>query len=363
MIHKRKLTIAVAATAIALAIVPNAEGQYIRTSFNAKPIISGPIVPVVPRMPIIMSPSQWTINNPTLNPTLSALPTVAPAPVITPARTIMAISAIIPARAVAAISVAAPAAVPIEIPISQAAPAVQQSALSNIFDGKSVEGKAEDIAGLVNEIRSNINAQTGKLRQSIASDNEKRTKSLIPLNKGQSTESEDYIITLEEIRVTPDGAGSAHLKVRNKHSKEVIDLYVGNDESRMFTITNVKERWQKVFSVRANMSDQFGAVALDIQTVMKSEIYTMAKKSKVVALGVGGHSELGAGGFEIVEIKGDKVKIYFGHGETEFEKWFTLGQERKVVFEEDDYYQTFKLKIIRITTKNGKQTVKLRINE
>ena len=352
MTHKRKLTIAAAATAIALATAPNAEGQYIRMSFNVKSVVSGPIMPIVPTMPVLISPMQWTINNPTLRPTLSALHTMAPVPVIAPV------------YAAGAVSVAMPAAIPVEIPISQAAPAVQQSVLSNVFEGRSVEGKAKDITGLVNEIQSSINAQAGKLRQSIASEKERRTKSLIHLSKGQSTESEDYIITLEEIRATPDGAGSAHLTVRNKHSREITDLHIGNDESGMFTITNVKERWQKIFSVRANMNDQIGAVLLDIRTVMQTEIYTMAPtKETTVVMEVGEDMELGVGGMEIVAVKGDKVKIHFGHGEVEFEKWFTLGQERDVVFEDEEYHQTFKLKIVGITTKNGNQAVELRITE
>ncbi|VVB73249.1 Uncharacterised protein [uncultured archaeon] len=357
--QKRKLTIAAAATAIALAIPSEAEGGYMRASFNAQPIISGPMVPAIHTMPTLVSPPQLTINSPMLKPTLTAIPS---APAVQSMRAAPIAGAMPTAKArIAAVPVAMPAEVPVPIQsarIENAAPAVRQSVFSSMFDGTAAKGEAAEISGLMSDIHSQMKAQAAPIGQD-AQPARAQGPLQAELKKGETAETDDYRIVFKETRSTPDGNGTAVLTVRSKRSKEETDLFVNDGETAEFRIVDVGERWQKIFRVRVGIGSM--SISLEVSEVMQTEIYTMAPRTVVVEVGEG--TEIGSGGMDIVAVKGDKVRIHFGHGEVEFERWFTVGQAREVVFEEEDYRQEFVLKVVGITTKDGKQAVELQITE
>jgi len=89
----------------------------------------------------------------------------------------------------------------------------------------------------------------------------------------------------------------------------------------------------------------------------------MVGNEKTDRIEVGKGMELGVGGMDIVAVKDGKVLVHFGHGETEFEHWFRIGQSREIVFEDEDYYQRFTVKIVSIGRSNGKDVVEVLIEE
>lgn len=295
--HKRKLAIAAAAAAAFMTAVPrSADGQNVYNPvFTARSVIVAPVV---------ISPTQWTINNPTLSrPTLTpilaaptlrtplvehVLPSVA-VPAVAPA--LAAVSpAVVPA---AAVPVAAPVAggnLVIPVPVAQintAAPADQQRQLNAMFDNSREFNSLDDFSDLERAVQGQA-AEADNLRQNIAAENANRMKSEpIQLSREKKIESNDYTMSLEEIRSTSDGMGEAHITVSSKHSKEKIDLHVKNGESKLFTIVNIRERWQKVFSVRVvSLNDPSGTASIEIYMTMETEIYTAAAGSLLNKAGI-----------------------------------------------------------------------------
>jgi len=373
--QKRKLTIAAAAIALAFTAAQKAEGQYVKTYFNARPIISGPIIPGVPAIPMTISQPQLTLGNLTLTPTLSAIPS-APAPFVRAATlsearlpSVAQVPVMIPITAPAATvqRIRAPAEAAAASDMRTAAPAVRQSALNKTFDGSSAERKASDLSDLVSEMGSYVKSQSKGMHgtRMLAMESGKPLKA--QLNKGESVETDDFVIVFKEVRATTDGSGAAHFSIKNKHSGREADLFVMNDTEEQFSIVNLKDRWQRIYAIKVGGLTAFdGRISMEIVMVGQGEIYTAAKAQKErvqKTLEVGDEAEIGPIGVRIESISNGWVRFHAGYGESEWEFSVRVGESKDIHIEDEDCYGTYSFKVISIDAKDGKKTALVLIEE
>jgi hypothetical protein len=385
--QKRKLAIATAAAAAFMTAAPkSADGQNVyNPAFTARHVIVAPV---------ITSPTQWTINNLTLSkPTLSSLPTLTPTlaaptlrtPLIETALPSVAVPNIAP-NPVAAVSVVAPhisfardaSIVPVPVAsINTAAPADQQRRLNVMFDNSREFNSLDDFSDLEQAVRGQA-AEADRLRQHIAAENAKRTKSEpIQLSRGQPIESNDYTMSLEEIRSTSDGLGEAHITVSSKHSKEKVDMHVKNGESKLFPIVNIKERWQKVFSVKiVDLNNPSGTASIEVQLMAETEIYTLQPNQsqqnqqeednlgKTKNIAVGDYVDFTYFWAKLERISEDgTASFHIVSGESEGQFDIRPLQKKHLTIEVDGYGRSFKVSFLGISQKDGKKSVEIVISE